>query len=189
MSHWRTLALDFTLLLRWLCLLQVHVTRRAGEGLGHLSKAATEQFCFLQVVDLPVTFSPFGMSTTSSLTCAHVPTLVSCCNAWLVQRQVIVMTWSHAPPAASDGELIVYSSCKGFIMLLHNLSATSMCFLFRWLFVIVVWFTLQLSVIIFSRASSAPRQLPEFRSQQVKRGNVHYLYLQPIAFNLIKACG
>lgn len=54
--------------------------RRAGSGQAPLVKAASEQFCCLQVVGLPVTLSPFGV-TTSSLTSAHVATLVSCFTA------------------------------------------------------------------------------------------------------------
>lgn len=73
------------------------MTRRAGSGQAALLEAATEQFCCLQVVDLPVTLSPFGV-TTSSLTSAHVATRVSCFTAaaeascWTVRHHSVSST-------------------------------------------------------------------------------------------------
>lgn len=63
-------------------------------------------------------------------------------------------------------------------MLLRSPSATWTCFLRRWgsafmLQQAVVWSTVQ---------------LPEFRSKQAKRGDVHHLFLQPVTFELITKC-
>lgn len=135
-----------TLPLRWLCPPLVHVTRRPGSGQAPLFKAATEQFCCLQVVDLPVTLSPFGV-TTSSLTSAHVATLVSCCKA---AAESSCWTVRHHPVSSTSRCFLwraVYSSNKGLIMLLHSQSATSTYFLYGWgspmlLLWTVVWSTI-----------------------------------------------
>lgn len=82
-----TSMLDSTLPLRWLGPIQVHVARSAGAGQGPLFKAATEQFCCLQVVDLPFTLSPFGV-TTYFLTSAHVATCLLSAALKQLQRQV-----------------------------------------------------------------------------------------------------
>lgn len=108
-SHWITPVLDFKL-----GLLQVHVTSRGGADLGcpyGVSKAATYRFCCPQVFDPPVTLRPCCVTTTSSLTSAHVPTHASCCKAWRAQKQVIGRS-SGAPAAGFGGELLACKSSK-----------------------------------------------------------------------------